>query len=854
LLPTLAFSQLADNFNDGDITNEIQWIGNTSNFRVNTNNQLQLYSEGEGHSYLSTLVETNDFNEWNFFIKLSFSPSNNNQCLVYLVCDSTNPEVSTDAFYLKFGKSGSDDAIELYRKTDTISTLVASGTPGFISESFSIRVKITREDGSWQIWADSTGGSNFSFQAQGNEDHWGTYQCFSILCRHTLSNSTKFYFDDIYAGPPVIDVMPPWLTDLTVTGTSSIDLTFSEEITAASSAEFSNYLLLPLNVLPVAAGTDLENRKTVHLLFEKDFTDGTQYTLKIRGIKDAAGNRIKDTLVQFFYHQLKAFDVIINEIMADPDPPVALSGMEYLELYNRTPFEIKLNDWCLNIGSIRKPIPIATIEPSGYLIVAENDTLMSIYGDAVQIQGLELSNSGNLVSFTDENGHVIHAVHYGETWYKDPFRETGGWSLEMIDPNNPCGGENNWKASTDPSGGTPGRINSVSDSNTDNENPYISFLSFPDSSSITIHFSEVMDSISISDYLAYSVTDESLNEFHPINFSLESPEFEAVTLTFQQEFIKDVHYTLYVQDTVTDCCNNSLDKGSAFNFMMPYIDISTGVILNEILFNPSVNGEEFIEIYNRTDSAFNLKKLMIASVEEISGEIKNAYQVSESPRLFMPHSYLVLTPDPLVVQSQYYTQDLRSFIKTDKFPSLSNSSGKIALITESGTYVDQLIYSDDMHFDLLRETKGVSLERVNPVLPSENPSNWHSASQSCGFATPGYRNSQYMLTESVNNDAFIIEPKSFSPDNDGFNDQLSMVYRPLKPGELLTIKIFDSNGKEVKLIAGNYLTGSENTFLWDGITDNGTKATAGIYIIYVETLDLSGNINKYKKTAVVASR
>ena len=64
-------------------------------------------------------------------------------------------------------------------------------------------------------------------------------------------------------------------------------------------------------------------------------------------------------------------------------------------------------------------------------------------------------------------GLVIDSVYYRDTWYQNTAKENGGYSLEKIDPLNTCGEMNNWKASADENGGTPGKVNSVFANNID---------------------------------------------------------------------------------------------------------------------------------------------------------------------------------------------------------------------------------------------------------------------------------------------------------------------------------------------------------------------------------------------------
>jgi hypothetical protein len=160
-------------------------------------------------------------------------------------------------------------------------------------------------------------------------------------------------------------------------------------------------------------------------------------------------------------------------------------------------------------------------------------------------------------------------------------------------------------------------------------------------------------------------------------------------------------------------------------------------------------------------------------------------------------------------------------------------------------------YTDKMHNAILNITKGVSLERVNPENSTNDPGNWHSASRSVGFATPGYRNSQF-LQPGITDCEIALEPKTFSPDNDGYNDILSITCRFTEPGNLVSIRVFDSNGRLIKLLTGNHLSGECSTFNWDGLTESRNKAPVGIYIVYIEVLNLNGNVSHYKNVAVLA--
>jgi len=53
--------------------------------------------------------------------------------------------------------------------------------------------------------------------------------------------------------------------------------------------------------------------------------------------------------------------------------------------------------------------------------------------------------------------------------------------------------------------------------------------------------------------------------------------------------------------------------------------------------------------------------------------------------------------------------------------------GSVFIADRSGQTVDMAVYNPEMHIDLIGESKGVSLERIDPGLPGTVPSSWHSA-------------------------------------------------------------------------------------------------------------------------------
>lgn len=651
-----------------------------------------------------------------------------------------------------------------------------------------------------------------------------------------------------------IDTIAPILKSISITSQNSIKLNFNEFLDTASTKILSNYTVNNGIGNPDSIVSNI-NDSIIELFFNTSFTQSVNYTITVQNIIDNCGNVLVSQQKDFMFYKAKNYDIVINEIMADPTPVIGLPNDEYIEIYNRSDYEIDVDSWYLKINSTLHEIPNFKIQSHQYVVFCDDnikDSLISQFGaKVVSFSSFpSLTNSGATLSILDKNMQIISTVSYSDTWYQSSYKAEGGWSLEQIDYDNPCGGANNWTASNDNKGGTPGKINSVYAINPDENSPEIARAFISDSVTVKLVFTESIDSTSMYNLSSYFV-DNSIG--NPISIEAVSPNFSSCYLTFSQTFVKGVIYTISVIDSLSDCSGNLIDNSSEAKFAIPDSVCKGDVIINEVLYNPLGSGVDFVEIYNKTEKVFNLKDMRIATINTDSGTVDKVSEISNDGYLFFPKTYLVLTTSSDIVKKQYYTSNPDGFIDLASMPTYSNNSGIVVLTDYMQNKIDEFTYNDDMQYALLNSTDGVSLERLNFNQPTNDKSNWHSAAETVGYATPGYKNSQY-TEENPEDDDIVVSPEIFSPDNDGFNDVVTFTYNFKKPSYVANATIYDSKGRTIRKLYTNEYISNNGVLVWDGITDSKEKARVGIYILYFQIFDLDGNLKKYKRTCVLATK
>ena len=845
----VAKAQFADDFSDGDFTKNPIWVWQTDSFTVNTKKELQLNAKTAGISRIATNYTGQQAMVWEFLLRMEFAPSMANRAFIYLIKNDISTAQS--GYFLALGEDGTNDKIKLIRASDNL-TLATAANVFVVNNQVNTRVRVKRDANNlWTIEADYNGGFAFKQEASAQETNamaLNTNPFFAFWCEYSASRADKFFLDDIKVTKNEPDVTPPTVVSVAQDSkiANRVNVIFNEVIDSVSAKNTAAYLLNN----SVGAPTKVTYNYDRVALDLANLQAGTTYNLQVSTIADLAKNVMQLQNISFITSSLptttQTHDIIINEIMADPLPQIGLPKAEYIELYNRSAKAVELQGFSLkDKGTSLYKLPKFTLKPDAYVIIYKRDKAINFgkYGDTIALATFFALDSDNEeLSLLNEKGDLMDKVNYGLATYQDVKKSAGGWSLECINPNTPCLGGYNFRASENDNGGTPGKVNSIFSKNTDKSPLFLTYVFPTNDSEILLQCNKNLD---------FSTVQNTVFDIETgVKSVVQGTNFNEVKITLNAAMQKGKIYTLKIKNTLKDCVGNAFSE-TEVKIGVPEIIAAKDVIVNEILFNPKTSGVDFVEIYNRSKKIINIDDLNIDNRQKLDAQEINVNY------LLLPNEYVVLTENKSVLQAQGYTIKNPNAIIETKLPSYDDEQGNVTLIRADAPgklIIDEVDYDKSYHYPLLKDQSGVSLERINPDGESNNKNNWYSASSTAGFATPTYQNSQFLVLQTTDNQLFSFEQPRLSPDGDGFEDFLFVHYKNDKQGLTASGKIFDLDGRLVKNWFPSETLATEGGLRWDGDTDDGTKAPIGIYVIYIQYFSPDGTVGNWKKTVSVLGR
>jgi len=528
-------------------------------------------------------------------------------------------------------------------------------------------------------------------------------------------------------------------------------------------------------------------------------------------------------------------ELLISEIMADPVPGVGFwPECEYVELFNPTEKYLSLRDIRLRAGSRTVILPEVKLQPGAYLLLCPKGQATG-FGSSATVLELGnfpiLSNTGAELALTTPQGTLIEYVQYADTWYRDAKKRDGGWSLERIRPEQGSACANNWQASRSSTGGTPGLPNSAVSGDVDSP---ILLQAVPESEfELRVSFNEVLKNPEPAFF--------SLRPALPVSAAQLIEGGNEVLLLLGSPMQEGTLYTLRISANISDCAGNPAGKEQEAVTGIPALPQTGDIAINEILFEGETGVGDFIELVNTSQKLISLEGLLVRNDKKVGG-------VSETiigfPWILLPGQYIALSANPAGLRQRYAPPNLAR-VAFCPLPTLEREEGRVVL--KRGTeVVAAAAYASSWHHPLLKETRGISLERLAPEAP-DIQANWHS---SAFGATPGYRNSQFFSPASSGPEKFAeLEHPAFSPDGDGFQDVMRVRCYPPGPGFIATIRIFDANGRPIALLANNALLAADGEYIWDG---GGDAAKVGLYLVHIEGFDPYGKVFVQKLPVALA--
>ncbi len=537
--------------------------------------------------------------------------------------------------------------------------------------------------------------------------------------------------------------------------------------------------------------------------------------------------------------------IVFSEIMADPDPVIGLPEVEYIEIYNRSSENINLAGCKLYVGSAYGELYPFELAPKTYAILcSENKKIeMSAYKNLVLVKSFKtLINDGRLVYLTSADGELITWIDYKKEWYGNEFKEDGGYSLERIDNDNLHITGDNFSASMNIHGGTPGVLNSICASNPDGVEPKVIDAYITKDNRVQILFNKEMR-VGKDNFESEECDVDEMEVNNPYSDCVIMPIVDFSDSVIFVSLISLKCVTGYsLQDTIIEL--KPLKQPKEYDLMF-----------SEVMFDPEKKSPKYIEVYNNSDDYISIVDLYVEKYDEY-GDKNVQLKINSLVKGIAPDSYCVVVVDQKDFKASYDYCD-NAVLGTINSDVLLKDGGSIALKSMLGELVlDSIAYGEYMHNPWIEDNEGVSLEKINLGEGEFLASNWTSATSASGYSTPGCENSHNADLDVPDNDTkkkFYVENETFTPNNDAYQDVLNIYYDLDKSGFVCSVKIYSPSGQYITDLLDEDILSQSGKIVWRGTTIDGRPLPIGIYVIVVEAIHSEGEIINERIVSVIAS-
>ncbi|MEO8232623.1 MAG: lamin tail domain-containing protein [Ignavibacteriota bacterium] len=452
--------------------------------------------------------------------------------------------------------------------------------------------------------------------------------------------------------------------------------------------------------------------------------------------------------------------LIFSEVMFSPTS----GNNEFIEIYNLSSTQpVDLNSYSIKYYTSTADQVVnagfgTILQPNSFAIIFENDydIATGIYNGFVPANALILKiadnsfGSSGMANTTSRSLWLFNSVNDTVDYYFYSANNSTAISDEKKILNRDTL-QTNW-ANSLVINGTPGFINSVTPTNYDLQ---LSALAF--SPQVPIAGNDVTISAKVKNNGVLTAANYSIEIFNDINKDSIADLSERI---FNQAYTNLAAGDSIIVTTILNSLPADLyqiiakinfidDQIPVNNILIKQFTVSppgnnfNDIVINEIMYAPSTGEPEWIEIFNRTSTAINLKNWQLS-------DASTTVTITNQDVLIDANSFLIISRDSTILN--FY--NIPSKIITANVPSLNNGGDNVVLKDFNGTEIDSITYLPSWGGSI----NGRSLERISVDGLSNDPANWKT-STSIFKATPGTFNSVTQKDFDLLADDVLFNPK-----------------------------------------------------------------------------------------------
>lgn len=530
--------------------------------------------------------------------------------------------------------------------------------------------------------------------------------------------------------------------------------------------------------------------------------------------------------------------VVINEVLYDPDGPD--TGLEFVELMNCGRVGVSLTGWVIETGNGAGPDDwtvewigddLDYLDPGQILLVGESD----VVPEPDYITALDLQNGPDGVRLTDGDS-VLDVVGWGEPLFPEycegeptPDVQSGhslGRSPDCFDH------DNNALDFVECAAPTPGVRNALEydlSIRAHHKGPVVQPEDEPVDMACTVT-NVGASSVSAGAALVELIEDSSDGPTVSEGVGVEIAPRDSVIVSVRWHAPPGYHRArlelLFAADR--DVSNNTAGTSLTVG------RVGGTVRINEIMYSPPDGSTEWVELVGTATDTVGLVGWRLGDDED-QREIASQF---ESLALVAPGDFLLLADDAELLVGLASS----TVIETDGWETLS-AEDVVLLVDDYRTPIDRVSYPKSWGGD-----RGVSLERVRPDLPADDPANWGSSVAPEG-STPGRTNSIH-LSRAPASGRLTLVPNPFTPDGDGESDRTVVRLELPVARATARVTVFDLDGRVRAILMDHKPVASSSEFVWDGLGTDGTLLPSGLYVVYAEAIDAAQGVFVSAKAAV----